>query len=152
MGDTEARRRRWAGAGLAGYALVVGVVLVAPVSYGRIVSAIGEWGASAFGLDWFGSGWIEFFANVLMFAPLGFLLTLLMRRWWHGLAIAVALSVLAEVLQAVIPSRQPSLRDILANALGAAVGAGVALLIVRRRSRRRSAHSLDSARSEVAEL
>lgn len=154
MLDAHARRRRWVIGALAVYALAVCVVLVAPVSYSGIVNAVGEWGAASLGLDWFGSGWIEFVANILMFAPLGFLLTLLLRHHWYGVAIAVALSVAAELVQAVIPSRQPSARDILANTMGAALGAVLAWFIVLRRDRRtrRSAQSLDQARGDIPEL
>jgi len=137
------RFRVWVIAGLAVYAAAVVAVLVLPVSYSSIVNAIGEWLHSSVGLTGFGTGWIEFTANVLMFAPLGFLLTLLFGRPWVGILLALALSVMAELVQIVIPSRQPSLRDILANAAGAAVGAAVAMLL-----RRRSPKSLDQALPE----
>lgn len=153
MTDARARQRRWAIVGLTVYALIVGVVLLAPVSYSGIVNAVSDWSARTLGLDWFGSGWIEFIANIVMFAPLGFLLTLLLPRRWHGLALAIALSVAAELVQAVIPLRQPSGRDILANALGAGMGALLAWVITRRPgSRTDSAQPLDGARSDIAEL
>lgn len=149
MRDVSARQRSWAIGGLVAYAAAVVVVLVAPVSYSGIVHALGDALASTFGLDWFGSGWIEFIANVVMFAPLGFLLTMLLRRRWLGVLLAVSLSVVAEIAQAVIPSRQPSLRDILANALGAVLGALLAWVIARRRPAR-SAQPLDRAGEGVA--
>ena len=153
MGDSGARQRRWALGGLVFYALAVGVVLLAPVSYSGIVNALSDWSARTLGLGWFGSGWVEFAANVLMFAPLGFLLTLLLPHRWQGVVLAVTLSVAAEIVQAVIPSRQPSFRDILANALGAGIGAVLALCVVRwRRSPTRSAQPLDGARGDVSEL
>jgi glycopeptide antibiotics resistance protein len=133
VGDSTVRR--WTIGGLIGYAVAVGVVLLSPVSFGGIVAAIGGWLSDGLGLDWFGSGWIEFIANALMFVPLGFLLTLLLRHPVGGMALAVLLSACAEIAQVVIPSRQPSLRDLLANALGALVGAGLARLIVLRRRR-----------------
>ncbi|GEK86248.1 hypothetical protein GCM10007198_03780 [Microbacterium aerolatum] len=138
------RSRGWVIAGFAVYALAVVAVLVLPVSYSGIVNAIGEWLAGSLGLTGFGTGWIEFIANILMFAPLGFLLTLLFGRPWVGALLALALSVLAELGQFVIPSREPSLRDIFANALGAAIGAALAALVVRRRS----PHPLDEALPE----
>lgn len=151
MADSGARQRGWAIVGLAVYALMVGVILLAPVSYSGIVDALSDWSARTLGLDWFGSGWIEFTANVLMFAPLGFLLTLLLPRRWQGIVLAITLSVAAEVVQAVIPSRQPSMRDILANALGAGVGAVLALVVVQwRLGRGSSAQPLDGTRSDVA--
>lgn len=132
MSEGASTRRRWVIAGLAAYALVVGLVLLLPVSYSGIVNRIGEWLRDAFGIDWFGTGWIEFGANILMFVPLGFLLTLLFRHPWYGVGLALALSAAAELAQVVIPSRQPTFRDILANTLGAGLGAALAWLIVLR--------------------
>lgn len=127
--------RRWAIGGLICYAVAVGAVLLSPVSFSGIVTAIGDWLADDLRLDWFGSGWVEFTANALMFAPLGFLLTILVRHHVRGMALAVLLSACAEIAQAVIPSRQPSLRDVLANALGALIGAYLARVLVLRRRR-----------------
>lgn len=107
-------------------------MLLAPVSYGRIVSEISLLLSDRLGWGGFGSGWVEFVANIALFAPLGLLLTLLLRSHWLGAGLAVAVSVAAEVAQVVIPARQPSLRDILANAAGAAAGAAIAWLIIRR--------------------
>lgn len=132
MSEGASVRRRWVIAGLAAYALVVGLVLLLPVSYSGIVNRIGDWLRDGFGMDWFGTGWIEFGANILMFVPLGFLLTLLFRHPWYGVALALALSAAAELAQVIIPSRQPTIRDILANTLGAALGAALAWLIVLR--------------------
>ncbi len=123
--------------GLIAYAVVVAVVLLTPVSYGVITNALGDWLRDVLGVDWFGSGWIEFGANILMFVPLGFLLTLLLRHHWYGVALALVISAGAEIVQIVIPSRQPSLRDILANTLGAAIGAALAWALVLRRTERR---------------
>jgi glycopeptide antibiotics resistance protein len=132
------RRRTWVLVALAVYAVAVAIVVLAPVSYEDIINAIGDWLRYDLGIDAFGSGWIEFIANIAMFVPLGFLLTLLFRHHWYGVAIALALSALAEIAQIVIPSRQPSLRDILANVLGASVGAALAWLIVVRGEKRRA--------------
>lgn len=127
--------RRWVIAGLIGYVLAVIAVLLLPVSYSDIVAWIGE-RLRAVGITGFGTGWIEFITNILMFIPLGFLLTLLIRVTWRGVLLALVLSGAAELAQIVIPSRQPSLRDVLANVLGAAIGAGIASLLVSRRRRR----------------
>ncbi|MFC7788621.1 VanZ family protein [Microbacterium sp. MAHUQ-60] len=129
-------RRRWIVAALAVYALAAAVILVSPVRYSGIVRAIGEWLRGDLALTGFGTGWIEFFANAVMFAPLGFLLTAWFRHPWRGVVLAVVLSVGAELAQVVIPQREPSLRDVFANALGAAVGALLAWLLVMGRSRR----------------
>lgn len=129
-------RRGWIGAALVGYALIAVVILVSPVRYSGIVQAIGAWLRGELALTGFGTGWIEFFANALMFAPLGFLLTAWFRHPWWGVILAVALSVGAELVQVVIPHREPSLRDLLANGLGAALGALLAWLLFTIRSRR----------------
>lgn len=135
----SAPRRRWVFVALGIYILAVAVVLLTPVSYSRIVAALSDFLREGLGLDFFGSGWIEFTANILMFAPLGFLLTLLFLHPWRGVILALGLSVAAELAQFVIPSRQPSLRDILANVLGAAVGAALAWVFVVRPAHRKAA-------------
>ena len=72
-------------------------------------------------------------ANILGYAPLGFLLTLASLRsaqirWAMGLAItgALLLSLTMETLQSYLPSRIPSNVDLALNTLGAALGAGSA--------------------------
>ena len=130
------RRRRWVLVCLAAYAAAVALVVLLPVSYSTIVQAITQWLDATVGIGGFGSGWVEFIANILLFLPLGLLLTLLFRHPWYGPAPALALSIPAELAQFVIPSRQPSLRDVIANALGAALGAALAWILVVRRDRR----------------
>ena len=131
-------RRRWVLVCLGLYALAVGLVVLTPVSYSKVVHAIADWLELSVGIGGFGSGWIEFAANILMFLPLGFLLTLLFSHPWYGVALAVFLSCAAELAQFVIPSREPAVRDIVANAAGAALGAVLAWLIVLRREHRRN--------------
>lgn len=138
------RRRRWVGICLTVYAAAVALVVLSPISYSDIVHAIAAWLEGTLHLSGFGSGWVEFTANVLMFLPLGLLLALFFRRAWSGVVLAVVLSVAVEIAQIVIPSRQPSLRDILANALGAALGGFLAWLVVLGRDRRR-ARATDAA-------
>lgn len=125
-------RRRWVWWCLVAYAAVIGVVVLTPVSYGAVIEAIGGWIRETLGLTFFGQGWIEFVANILMFVPLGFLLTLVVRRHLLGVALALLLSVAAELAQVVIPSRVPSVRDVVANVLGAALGALLAWGVERR--------------------
>jgi glycopeptide antibiotics resistance protein len=66
------------------------------------------------------------FGNVLLFAPFGFLLPLLvpaMRRWWQALAAGAGLSLLIELYQLVWPSvRKADVNDVLMNALGTLLG------------------------------
>jgi glycopeptide antibiotics resistance protein len=128
--------RRWVVWGLVAYLLVAAAILFAPVSYSEVVSAIWSWLRESWGWDGFGAGWVEFAANIVMFVPLGFLLTLLLRPSLWGVVLALAISVAAELVQILIPARVPSVRDVIANALGAALGAALAWLLVRRRGRR----------------
>ncbi len=72
-------------------------------------------------------------ANVLGYAPLGFLLTLsAMRMGWRGQAVlgctlaASLLSFALECLQSYLPARVPSQTDFLLNTLGAWLGAVLA--------------------------
>ena len=68
----------------------------------------------------------ELFGNVVLFAPLGFLLPLLVpaiRRWWQALAVGAGVSLLIELYQLAWPGvRKPSVDDLLLNALGAVLG------------------------------
>jgi glycopeptide antibiotics resistance protein len=68
----------------------------------------------------------ELFGNVLLFAPFGFLLPLLvpaMRRWWRALAVGAGVSLLIELSQIAWPGvRRASATDLLMNALGALLG------------------------------
>ena len=72
-------------------------------------------------------------ANILGYAPLGFLLTLAALRsglikWAMPLAVlgALLLSLAMETLQSYLPSRIPSNVDLVLNTLGAAIGAYIA--------------------------
>lgn len=127
----DRRTRVWALVGVCAYGLAVVGVLASPVSPGDAVAA-----ATAFlrdGLGWSAvrQGWVEFAANIALFVPLGFLLTVLLRRWWAAVALGSALSIAAEVGQMLLPGRLASPRDVLANLTGALVGALVAVLIDR---------------------
>ena len=130
---------------LAVYAAVVALVLLTPVSYGGAVNALGHWIRFDLGITAFGSGWIEFAANILMFVPLGLLLTLLFTHPWRGVVLALVLSAGAELAQFVIPSRQPSLRDVLANVAGAGIGAAIAWLLVLRKRRSTATDAITTA-------
>jgi glycopeptide antibiotics resistance protein len=75
----------------------------------------------------------EAFGNVLLFAPLGFLLPLLvpaMRRWWRTLAAAAGVSLCIELYQLAWPSvRRADVNDLLMNALGTLLGFAALRLI-----------------------
>ena len=68
----------------------------------------------------------DLFGNLLLFAPLGFLLPLLVptiRRWWQVLAVGAGISLLIELYQLIWPLlRKASIDDVLMNALGAVLG------------------------------
>jgi glycopeptide antibiotics resistance protein len=68
----------------------------------------------------------DLFGNVLLFAPLGFLLPLLVpaiRRWWQVLAVSAGISLLIELYQLTWPLvRRADVDDLLMNALGALLG------------------------------
>ncbi|WP_309616971.1 VanZ family protein [Salinibacterium sp.] len=137
MDDRSPRPRTWAAAGLIVYALAACVVLLAPVSYGGMIDSIWHTiGGSTRSV--FGAGWIEFAANIVLFVPLGLLLTLLFRNPWAGVIAGMVVSIGVEIAQIVIPFRQPTVRDVIANVIGAGVGASVGWLVLSRRQRRAS--------------
>ena len=82
--------------------------------------------------EWFGYSKLEFTANIGMFVPLGFLVSLLLpvRVWWLSLIICPAISVAIELVQgAVLAGRFATVSDVIANSIGGLVGAFVALVI-----------------------
>jgi glycopeptide antibiotics resistance protein len=92
--------------------------------------------------EWFGYNKLEFSANIAMFVPLGFLLTLLLpqRVWWLALVICPALSVGIETIQLqVLTERFATISDVVANSTGGIVGSIVAVAI------RAVVHSRDEA-------
>lgn len=74
---------------------------------------------------------IEFAANVLLFVPVGLLVTLVLRdRQWLVLPLAILATVTIETVQAVaLHARTPSTLDIIANTAGACAGMAVAALV-----------------------
>jgi hypothetical protein len=134
--------RRWALWGLAAYVLAVIVVLLSPVSPGRAVEAITE-AVRGLGFPGVRQGWVEFGANIVLFLPFGFLLTLLWRRPWLGVLVAVGVSVAAEVAQTALDGRFATPRDVLANSLGALLGAAIGWAVRRRLVRPASARGSD---------
>ena len=90
--------------------------------------------------DWLDYTFVEFSANIVMFAPLGVFFVLLAPRGWRWLAPMVGffLSTLIELMQLLfLPQRVASLYDVLANTTGALVGTGIAWLLLMARRRRR---------------
>jgi glycopeptide antibiotics resistance protein len=90
--------------------------------------------------QWFGYNKLEFFANVVMFIPLGFLVTMLLpgKVWWLALVLCPALSVGIEFAQgALLSARFATVSDVIANSIGAVIGAIFAVLL------RAAVHSRD---------
>ncbi|MEO8039855.1 MAG: VanZ family protein [Betaproteobacteria bacterium] len=78
----------------------------------------------------------DVFLNVLAYAPLGLLLTLMLRTRFGGMhaatlamAFATGLSFAMEVLQAWVPVRVPSALDVFCNAVGGLVGAWTGIAV-----------------------
>jgi len=74
---------------------------------------------------WFGYNKLEFSANIVMFMPLGFLITLLLptRALWLALFICPGLSIGIELTQAVaLSARFATVTDVIANSTGALLG------------------------------
>lgn len=123
------RRAAWVASGLVAYLAGALVVLLSPVSPEAVVAAATGWIRDGLGFASVRQGWVEFAANVALFAPLGILVTLALRRAWTGIAAAVVLSAGAELVQLLLPGRTASARDVVANVLGAAFGALLVLLV-----------------------
>lgn len=129
-------RSTWVLAALAIYLMGAIVILLSPVSPEGLVTATTAWLRDDVGIAAVRQGWVEFGANVVLFAPLGILVALGFRSAWAGVAAAVMLSAGAELAQILLPGRMASARDVLANVLGAAVGS-VLVVAVRAARRRR---------------
>ena len=85
---------------------------------------------------WVDYGFLESAANVLLFIPLGFLVTRLAGRgfWWLGTAAGLLTSCAIEAAQfLLLPARYPTAADVLANTVGALLGTLLAALLGRRR-------------------
>jgi VanZ family protein len=137
-GLVHPERRRWTLPVLALYLAAVAAVLVSPVSPEAIVAGVTVWLRDTAGLGLVRQGWVEFAANVALFAPLGALSTLAFRRPGLGVAAAVVFSAGAEIGQLMLPGRVASPRDVVANVLGAALGSAFALAVAAVRSRARA--------------
>lgn len=87
---------------------------------------------------------IEFAANIVLFIPLGFLLTLILtRNRWLTLPIGFLATVAIECVQAVaLGARTPSMLDVVANTAGACVGILLVVFIEVLRAARTAPHGL----------
>lgn len=94
----------------------------------RAISELHERGVPTF-IDYV---FIESFANVLLFVPVGFLFGLMVPlRWWPiALLLGPALSATIEVAQRfVLDERVSTVHDVIANSLGATAGVLIAVVI-----------------------
>ena len=81
---------------------------------------------------WFGYNRLEFTANIIMFIPLGFLVSLLLsqRLWWFALVICPAFSISIELTQAAfLAARFATASDVISNSTGAIIGIFFAVLV-----------------------
>ena len=81
---------------------------------------------------WFGYHHLEFTANIVMFVPLGFLITLLLtqRLWWLALIICPAISISIELTQAAfLAARFATVSDVVSNTIGAILGIFIGVLL-----------------------
>jgi hypothetical protein len=72
-------------------------------------------------------GAVDVVANVALFVPLGFALSLVARRRWPAVALCVATTVVVELLQVhVVVGRDASFSDLVANSVGGWIGVEIA--------------------------
>lgn len=126
----RSRAREWLGAlALAGYASVVLAATMWPTpldrgyesSIDKVLAVLHRSGVPT----WFGYHKLEFSANIIMFIPLGFLVTMLLsqRFWWLALVICPSMSIAIEVTQALfLSARFATVSDVISNSIGAVVG------------------------------
>lgn len=78
-------------------------------------------------LDW---SQTEMLANIALFIPAGFLLAVVLRRVWAGIALCLLASICIELAQyKYLPTRVPTMDDVQRNTIGGAIGACVAGLL-----------------------
>ncbi|NQX10680.1 VanZ family protein [Microbacteriaceae bacterium VKM Ac-2855] len=127
----------------AAWLVVIGLITLTPATtppneVGFIRSVIAWIGGTPV-TSWFTYDVAEFTANVLMFVPLGTLVTGLLgaHRWWSAGLFALAISCCIESAQALwLPSRVPDVRDLISNGSGGFIGAVIVLSASRIRATR----------------
>lgn len=123
----------------AAYAVAAGLVVFWPTPVGRglnpmiftVLHTLGRIGAPS----WVNYSLVQNFANVLLFVPVGLLITFIVppSRWWLGMVLGCALSCFIELAQLLfLPHRHASLIDVATNSTGAVLGCLLALAILRR--------------------
>lgn len=125
----------WTGLGLCLAVVLAATLSPTPIDQGyenaieRVLSILHRNGVP----EWFGYRWLEFSANIAMFIPLAYFLSLVFptRFLWVALAVVPALSVALETLQFfVLPARFATVNDVVANTLGGWVGVAAAAVTV----------------------
>jgi len=94
----------------------------------RVISELHERGVPI----WVDYTFIEAFANVLLFIPVGLLFGLMVPlRWWPiALLLGPALSGVIEVAQRyALEARYSSIYDVIANSIGATIGVLAAVIL-----------------------
>lgn len=82
--------------------------------------------------EWFGYSKLEFTANIAMFIPLGFLVSMLLpvRLWWLAFLICPGMSAAIELTQgALLSARFATVSDVVANSIGGFAGAVFAFVL-----------------------
>lgn len=125
----------WTGLGLCLAVVLAATLSPTPIDQGyesaieRVLSILHRNGVP----EWFGYRWLEFSANIAMFVPLAYFLSLVFptRFLWLALPLVPALSVALETLQFfVLPARFATVNDVIANTVGGWVGVAAAAATV----------------------
>lgn len=125
----------WTGLGLCLAVVLIATLSPTPIDQGyesaieRLLSILHRNGVPR----WFGYRWLEFSANIAMFVPLAYFLSLVFptRFLWVALGVVPGLSVVLETLQFfVLPARFATVNDVIANTLGGWVGVAAAAVTV----------------------
>lgn len=113
------------------YAIALGLIVWLPASEASkatgIVFAIARWVSGLTDLDPITTSTVfEFLANIVLFVPLGLLVTAAWPgvRPWRVVLLGFAVSVTIELVQMLLPSRCPTISDVIANTVGTVIGAG----------------------------
>ncbi len=118
------------------YTIFIGLVTLSPqqldTSPGSFIAGLLDFLASHRLTAWIDYDILEELANVGMFVPFGFLVSLQAgrRRWWLGWVTGIAFTCLIEGTQATLLSatRFATVSDLVTNSLGAGIGAVLALI------------------------
>ncbi|WP_127792803.1 VanZ family protein [Agromyces sp. LHK192] len=134
------------------YLVVLGLFVFMPGSDVQPVGGALVWAAdmlSSLGVPFDAAyAFVEFTANIVLFVPLGLLLSL--AGWhlpfWAIVLIGLVSTCVIEAVQLAIPGRYSTLSDVVANTLGTALGALAARWIGAVRERRSASSDRDRSR------